>query len=131
MMDIYESPQILENDEIAEGVFTASGDCYTTTARIHQRPETGREDFRIQVDAIHSADHNSNAQQLVLTFSDPVEYVSSAGTYVSGSGTNAITINYSYHNNRSDNIGLGDVVVTSKASGLSITGAVVYDIGKY
>ena len=133
-MSDYEKPVVLASEGMAEGVFLASGgdDCYDTTARIHQWPETGRNDFRIQVDGKHDADHNSNAQQLVLTFDRAVNYESSAGSYVSGSGTNQITIGYAYWNNHTDNIGLGDVVVTTVDGGteLQITDAYIRDIGK-
>lgn len=130
-MKDYEKPVLLSNDEVFEGIYAASGaseggDCYTVTAYIHQSPETGRGDFRIQVDAVHAASdgHHSTEQVLALSFNQPVEYVSSQGTLVSGSGTSTINIKYNYHNNAYENIGLGDVCVTSNA-GLSVTGAVL------
>lgn len=141
-MTLYEKPIVLENEDLAEGVYAASGavnsagsDCYTATARIHQQPETGRGDFRIQVDGRHAAadNHHSGEQVLILSFNKPVDYVSSNGTLVSGSGTSSISIEYNYHNNAYDNIGLGDVVVTADA-GLAVTGAVItcnYDCGQH
>ena len=44
-MKEYMKPVLLTSDELAEGVYLASGDgsgCYTTTAYIHQTPQTGR-----------------------------------------------------------------------------------------
>lgn len=131
-MDNYEKPVILANEDISEGVYTASGggggeDCYSVSAYIHQTPETGRGDFRIQVDAVHAAEdgHHSGQQTLELSFNQPVKYVSSNGTLSSGDGSACILIDYSYHNNGYDNIGLGDVVVESE-EGLAITGSVLY-----
>ena len=46
-MKEYMKPVLLTSDELAEGVYLASGDgsgCYTTTAYIHQTPQTGRGD---------------------------------------------------------------------------------------
>ena len=68
-MKEYMKPVLLTSDELAEGVYLASGDgsgCYTTTAYIHQTPQTGRGDYRIQVNAVHNADHTKEAQQLNL-----------------------------------------------------------------
>ena len=130
-MKKYEKPAVMLTDGIAEGVYMASGDgagsgsdCYTVTARIHQKPETGRGDFRIQVDGKHAADdnHHSGEQVLVLYFNQAVTYSSSNGSLKSGDGTDTIEITYNYHNNAYDNIGLGDVVVQSEA-GLTVTGA--------
>lgn len=137
-MKTYERPIVLVNEELAEGVYAASGagsDCYTVTAYIHQTPETGRGDFRIQVDAKHAAGdgHHSGQQTLVLYFNQNVTYKGSNGTLAGGDGTSSISINYTYHNNGNDNIGLGDVIVESDA-GLSVTGAQVicnHDCGQH
>lgn len=132
-MKNYVRPIVLANEELAEGVYAASGggsssvtaggdDCYIVTARIHQTPEIGRDDYRIQVDGRHETTHHSDHQILTLYFNQPVTYVSSQGELLSGNGTNTIEIDYHYHNNGVDNIGLGDVVVKS-GDGLGITGA--------
>lgn len=127
-MEKYVKPMVLANEELAEGVYAASGDCYTVTANIHQRPELGRGDYRIQVDGKHEAtdNHHGGKQVLALSFNLPVTYQSSQGTLKSGDGTNKIEINYDgYHQNPIDNIGLGDVVVKAE-QGLIVTDAVLY-----
>lgn len=129
-MDHYVKPAILANEEIAEGVYAASGegaDCYTVTAYIHQSPQEGRGDYRIQVNGVHAAEdgHHSGRQTLVLSFNQPVVYSWSNGTLADGDGTASISIDYAYHNNGNDNIGLGDVIVTADA-GLAVTGSVLY-----
>lgn len=124
-MGKYEKPVVLGSDELAEGVYLASGsDCYTVTTNIHQTPQEGRGDFRIQVDAVHAADHHGTAQVLVITFNQPVIYKSSNGTLESGDGTGTLRISYSYHNNATDTVGLGDVVVEANV-GLAVTSAVL------
>ena len=105
-MTNYESPVILRTEELAEGVYLASG-CYTASAYIHQTPQSGSGEYRIQVNGQHSADHTKEAQTLTISFSLPVTYTSSGGSLVSGSGTNTLVINYNYHQNPTDNIGLG------------------------
>lgn len=125
MKKSYEKPSVMQNGSFTEGVYMASGSsCYTVTANIHQKPETGRGDYRIQVDAVHSAEdgHTNEKQTLTIKFNLPVTYSkqdNSGGTLISGDGTDTLVIGYSYHNNASDNIGLGDLVVTADA-GLAI-----------
>ena len=109
-------------------VVAASSDgCYTASAYIHQTPETGRGDYRIQVNGVHSADHSCDHQTLHISFNMPVQYSSSQGTLVSGDGTTTLNIDYTYHNNPSDNIGLGDLIVVADP-GLAVTGVSISDI---
>ena len=128
---MYEKPIIIKSGDIAEGVFMASGgegsDCYTVDAYIHQTPETGRGDYRIQVNAHHDADHNSNRKQrLVLYFNQPVTYSSSNGQCLTTGEVSTLEIQVAYWNNHVDNIGMGDVVVTSEP-GLELLGAEMID----
>ncbi|MST72502.1 hypothetical protein FYJ68_05195 [Olsenella sp. CA-Schmier-601-WT-1] len=122
---MYEKPLILRTEDLAEGIYAASG-CYTATAYIHQTPQTGRGDYRIQVNGVHKADHTKEKQRLTISFNMPVNYSSSNGTLVSGDGTSTLVIEYSYHQNPSDNIGLGDLVVRAD-SGLAVTGVKITD----
>ena len=78
------------------------------------------------MDGQHSADHTKEAQKLTISFSLPVTYTGSGGTLVSGSGTNTLVINYNYHQNPTDNIGLGDLVVQADA-GLAVTSVNITD----
>ncbi|MGN0361462.1 MAG: hypothetical protein ACI4ET_01330 [Bilifractor sp.] len=124
---MYRKPMILKSGDLAEGVYAASGSsCYTATANIHQRPQTGRGDYRIQVTGVHQADHTKETQWLHISFNMPVTYGSSGGTLVSGDGTATLLIQYQYHQNPSDNIGLGDLVVTADP-GLAITSVSITD----
>ena len=100
--------------------------CYTASAYIHQTPETGRGDYRILVNGHHNADHTKEAQVLTISFNQNVTYVSGGAGLISGNGTTTLKIKLSYHQNATDNIGFGDLVVTSDA-GLAITGVSITD----
>lgn len=126
-MKSYSKPVVMVDNGLAEGVYAASGaGCYTASANIHQKPETGRGDYRIQVNGVHAADHTKEAQTLTISFNQEVTYSSSNGTLASGATGTVLVINYTYHQNPSDNIGLGDLVVTSDA-GLAVTGVQITD----
>lgn len=123
----YSKPMVTVDQGLAEGVYAASGaGCYEASAYIHQTPETGRGDYRIQVDGKHNADHTKEAQVLTISFNQNVTYVSGGAGVISGNGTTTLVIKLSYHQNPTDNIGFGDLVVTADA-GLAITGVSITD----
>ena len=126
-MKKYEKPVVMINEELAEGVYAASG-CYTFTARITQKPEQGRGTYAIQVDGVHAAEdgHHSTERTVQISFNQNVTHSKSNASSVSGSGSSILTLKYTnetgnYHNNATDNIGLGQLYVESD-SGLAITG---------
>ncbi len=125
MKKSYEKPSIMQNGSFTEGVYMASG-CYTANAYIHQTPETGRETYVIQVNGKHDTTHTVDKQKLTISFNQKVTYVRSNGNLVSGDGTNTLVIDYGYHNNPTDNIGLGDLEV-SAGDGLEITSVSITD----
>ena len=129
-MTNYSKPIVTVDAGMAEGVYTASGDtaegCYTANAYIHQTPQTGRGDYRIQVNGQHHANHTKEAQVLTISFIKDVTYVSGGAGLISGNGTTTLKIKLSYHQNPTDNIGFGDLVVTSDA-GLAILSVSITD----
>ena len=126
-MKQYFKPVVSVDNGLAEGVYAASGaGCYTATANIHQTPQTGRGDYRIQVNGKHNADHTKEAQVLTISFNQNVTYVSGGAKLISGDGTPTLKVKLTYHQNPTDNIGLGDLVVTSDA-GLAIAGVSITD----
>lgn len=109
MMEKYSKPMVIVDQGLAEGVYAASGaGCYKASADIHQKPDIGRGDYRIQVNGQHNADHTKEAQTLTISFNQPVTYSSSNGTLAGATTGTTLTINYTYHQNPNDNIGLGD-----------------------
>lgn len=127
-MKKYIKPIVVVNDDLTESIYMSSGDpnCYTATATIHQKPQVGRGDFRIQVNGIHDANHTKELQYLFISFNMPVTYKSSNGTLINGDGSDALCIEYRYHQNPKDNIGLGDLVVEADA-GLAVTNIRITD----
>ena len=123
----YAKPVVTVDNGLAEGVYAASGaGCYTASAYIHQTPETGRGDYRIQVNGQHKADHTKDAQVLTISFNQNVTYVSGGKRLISGDGTTTLEIKLGYHQNSTDNIGFGDLVVKAD-TGLAITGVSITD----
>ncbi len=125
MKKSYEKPSVMQNGSFTEGVYMASG-CYTADAYIHQKPETGRETYVIQVNGRHDTTHTVDKQTLTISFNQNVTHVRSQGNLVSGDGSNTLVIDYGYHNNPTDNIGLGDLEV-SAGDGLEITSVSITD----
>lgn len=126
-MEKYSKPMVTVDQGLAEGVYADSGaGCYKASAYIHQTPGIGRGDYRIQVNGQHHADHTKEAQVLTISFNQNVTYVSGGAGVIDGNGTPTLRVKLGYHQNPSDNIGLGDLVVTSDA-GLAITGVSITD----
>ena len=126
-MKQYSKPVVSIDNGLAEGVYAASGaGCYKASAYIHQTPQTGRGDYRIQLNGKHDADHTREAQVLTISFNQNVTYVSGGAGVIDGNGTPTLRVKLGYHQNPSDNIGLGDLFVTSDA-GLAITGVSITD----
>lgn len=122
---MYTKPRIILTDDMAEGVYVASG-CYTATANIHQRPETGRGDYRIQINGKHDADHANETQWLHITFNNPVVYKGSGGTIEGAESGLTLTVRFNYHQNPTDNIGLGDLIVEAD-EGLAVVSVSITD----
>lgn len=71
-MTDYEKPVVLANEDIAEGVYTASGDCWTVNPVSVQDWNGTHHVFEIR--CVHSAtvEHISSAATVTLTFSSPL-----------------------------------------------------------
>ena len=129
----YEKPMVIANDELAEGVFAASG-CYTVTWKKHQDNQEGRTTLRFQLDAVHDASHTCSEQYLTLNFTMPVKYVGcSNATLVSPASsdieTTVMKIKFTYWNNPDDKIGLGELTVIGD-SAADISSASMTDNGQ-
>ncbi len=126
-MKKYEKPVVMINEELAEGVYAASGDCYTFNSYITQTPTTGMDYYTIQINGVHAANdnHHSSVRTVKIVFNQNVTYKESLAASVNGSGSSTLYLEYvdgvngSYHNNGSDNIGLGNLTVYAD-EGLSI-----------
>ena len=47
-MNTYKKPVVLLNEELSEGVYAASGDCYTCSGKVVQKPATGMLNYVVQ-----------------------------------------------------------------------------------
>ena len=102
--------------------------CYTCNAQINQRPETGRDDFRIQLNCQHHGDHSCDEQLLTMVFNYPVNFIScSNGSLNSSNNSTRIQIKLRYHNNPNDHIGMGDFIVKSTHHDLQIVNCYIND----
>ena len=102
--------------------------CYTCSAKINQRPETGRDDFRIQINAQHHGDHSCDQQILTVVFNYPVTFIScSNGRLNAGNNTAHLQVKLNYHNNQNDNIGMGDFIVKCSKRDLEILNCYIND----
>ena len=125
---MYNKPMIFGTNDLAEGVYAASG-CYTESWSRTQVPETGRDSYVFHISARHEADHTRGAQKMVVVFTQPVTFLQcnmNGCELVSGSGTNTLTFKLGYHQNPTDNIGGGDLYVQC-SSDVNITNVTITD----
>ncbi len=120
-MKKYEKPIVMINEDLAEGVYAASGAsaCYTMKKpEINQTYANGRSYYVIKVHADHiDAGHPTNGQNVTIQFNQDVTVTKcggTGGTLVSSSTGKVITIHYDYFNNSSDNFEFADLTVESE-----------------
>lgn len=82
MMKTYEKPLVIENEDLAEGVFAASGsagstDCWTVTGKSVQSWNGNSNVFEIHAIHSKSVTHISSNVDYVFTFSAPLTSASS------------------------------------------------------
>jgi len=105
-----------------------ASNCYTCNSQINQRPETGRDDFRIQLNCQHHGDHSCDEQLLTMVFNYPVNFIScSNGSLISSNNSTRIQVKLRYHNNPNDHIGMGDFIVKSTHHDLQIVNCYIND----
>lgn len=103
-MKTYEKPVVIENEDLAEGVFAASGgsssDCWRVTCTSDQDYVDGVHSFRIN--AIHSASvvHISSNVTYTVTFNSPVTNANSENPdFVCSYSGNTVVISRPQHAN--------------------------------
>ncbi|MCQ2539981.1 MAG: hypothetical protein MJ114_05975 [Acetatifactor sp.] len=89
-MKNYMKPMVVANDELAEGVYLASGDCWTVSCRKDQNDAGGYCTFRIQCNHNTNQQHISKATTVTLVFDQPITGAEYEGFQVSVSG-NVVT----------------------------------------
>lgn len=124
------------NDELAEGIYMSSGGISASAhVSIHQRPETGRWDFRCQanVDQFSIDKADDYYVHLIVTFSHPVNVLGTgSGFQIVSDGPGSYTVELCMKrriNNSGENIGFGDLQVMTEnnlAEDLQVESASAY-----
>ena len=127
-MNNYSKPIVLANEELAEGVYAASGaGCYTAWGEVFQNPATGFDEYRVKIHADHKSDnHHSTEQVAYVTFNKAVKYLgcnATSGTYLKGGdGTTTLQIGLFYHKNAVEPFEFADLrVMTVDGSRTGLT----------
>lgn len=115
-MKNYEKPVVLANNEMSEGVYAASGDCYTCEASVNQAPELGQDCYVVRVKLVHNATdgHHSNTRRVTINFDQVVTYVKATScSLYAGDNSTSLTVQTVHHNNASETIELTDLYIKS------------------
>lgn len=134
-MNKYVKPVVLANEEMAEGVYAASG-CWTATWNSHQTKDTGRGSFIFQIDGAHIAEaHNPNTI-ITCTFSLPVKVCQVSYSPVDNASYSTYKTTHQFVRtqpiNPNENLGFGNVEVVvedANVTELELISVVVTDNG--
>lgn len=97
-MSKYLKPIVLVNEDLAEGVYAASGDCWSVEVTSAQDDAGGYHNFRVHAVHSASAEHISSKTVITVVFSDIVTAATFEGFDVSVSG-NTVTLTRETHGN--------------------------------
>ena len=120
---------IFEVDDMAEGVYMASGDnveaahgsgCWTITYNLQQTPREGFPYYVYQIDGDHAANHECYRQQARIQFNTIIKTAETKvadGVTATGMGTNTIILHRDNRKaNYTDHVGFGDLKITCDVS---------------
>ena len=103
-------------------------DCYTCKSEIIKRPEIGKDEFTIKINAQHNGDHSCEEQIISLVFNYPVNFIGCYnGNLISSNNTTRIKIKLTYHNSPNDNISINDFKVKCPYNDLEIVECSIKD----
>ncbi len=99
----YEKPVVLANEDVAEGVYAASGDgiadCWTVTAYSVQDWSGSDHVFEVRIVHSDAVQHISTASTTVLTFSTPLEGAYTESNFSCSYSGNTVTVVRESHAN--------------------------------
>lgn len=125
MMKKYEKPTALVNNDLAEGVYMASGvagsDCYTADVIRESEPAVGKAYYTFRVKSAHSGDHITDQEVVIISFNTPVKYHNSEGSLLEGDNTTTLRIGYGRHFNQSESNQFGIVEVQPLQEGQPVS----------
>ena len=141
-MKKYEKPIVMINEELAEGVYAASGYWTVTIKENHQTREIGQDSFVFQMDGVHSSTCPHTGSVLITcVFSEPVivtskpqdwSYVDISSTTVYSYAHSFTRTNLATNVNPTEEIGSGDFYVKpadDNITELTLTDAWIEDGG--
>jgi len=128
-MKKYVKPMVLVNEELAEGVYAASG-CLTASINLVNTDTNGSANkarFNVRLDHKSDDAHISQKQKVVIKFNTAVNVVETGGSTVTGgNGTDTVTLVFaSYLQNYTDGRDY-TVVVEPVTAGISATAITAY-----
>lgn len=127
MMKAYVKPMILANDELAEGVYAASGDCWTVT-RVTSTQEWDGSNHVFEIGCSHSQEavHISTVQRFKLVFSQTITnaYSNDNGVTVTSFEGNTVYIERNGHGNAYESGETASFKVRVKAADEATTKAI-------
>lgn len=139
-MKKYEKPIVMINEDLAEGVYAASG-CWTANGAGTQNSITSRGDFRFQINGSHMNEAHAASVYITFTFNEPVKYAEFCGytllTDVSAGAKVVVFELTNYANNGvnpNENFGGGALNVQSfdeTLTSLTLEHVVITDGGAY
>ena len=129
-MKTYEKPMVLATEELAEGVYAASGAvedegaCWTVTVELQQRVEANKIIYRVYAVHPKGLAHISNGTEIVIVFNKAIQeaYYDGGSAVISG---NTLTLIREQHGNaygEGDNFNAGVTIIADDVDTLSIVG---------
>lgn len=128
-MKKYVRPMVLANEELAEGVYAASG-CLTASVNLVNTDTSGTANkarFNVRLDHASDDAHISQKQKVVISFSTAVKVLETGGSEVTG-GNNSASVTFvfaSYLQNYTDGRDY-TIVVEPVNSGIKATTITAY-----
>lgn len=99
-MKNYERPIVIINEDLAEGVYAASGDCWSIYVKRDQSDAGGYSTFRIFADHSTSLQHVSQGTSMTITFSTAISKAEYEDNNVSVTWSgNSVTLSREMHGN--------------------------------
>ena len=122
-MKNYEKPVVMVNEGLAEGVYAASGDCWSVNCYPvnPQHVVDGYKHFRVEFQHTDAVTHISTAVEIQLTFNYPI--ADASGEFSSSASGNVVTITRQAHANAYFQGDLVNILLQVKPEDVSIVDA--------
>lgn len=134
-MKKYEKPIVMVNEELAEGVYAASG-CWTASGGGTQTSVTARTDFRFQIDGAHKNEAHAARVYITFKFDQNIKTAEFSGYTPMGLGSDTVVFeltNLSGGVNPNENFGGAALNVTTvdPVTSLTLMSVSISDGGPY